>query len=92
MQSAAPYTGIIAGAEKLVRIHDIHQMVRDSAPLILSQFRRSHIEAAVDLQGVAVDDLATYPGRDMQRKLAFARGCGPQHDRQDQRIFLHVPC
>ena len=81
----AGQAGIFAGGEKLVGIQDIQKMVGNPPTLGGRQLGGSDIEVAVDLQGIAIDDLAAESGGEGQGQIALA-GTG-RADHCNQRAF-----
>jgi hypothetical protein len=53
-------------------------MVRDAAPLRQRDLIGADIEAAIDSGGVAADDFAAVPQRELDAERALARRRGPK--------------
>lgn len=71
--------GVLAGCERLVGICDINQMMRDAPAVGWREFGRPDVEPAIDLERVAVDDLAIELLGQMEAKLALAGAGGPNY-------------
>src|SRR5215813_9660090 len=73
------------GGEVDRRLDDVDQVMRDAATLFHRDFGRGYVEAAVDLNGIAVDDLAAEAFGQGDAQIALARRRGT--DDRDQRSF-----
>jgi len=63
----------VGGCVVHFRRHEVNQVVRHAAPLCGGDFGRGDLDLAVDLDGVAVDDLAARAQRERDAELALAR-------------------
>ncbi len=63
----------------LIRLNDVDEMMRNAAPLVSRHFVRADVKPPIDGCGIAADDFAPMPGREIDRERALARGCGTQN-------------
>ena len=68
----------------LGRLDDVDQMMRDAALLLRRHLVGADIEAAVDGGGIAADDLAAAPQRQLDAERALAC-CGRTQDGENRR-------
>ena len=78
---------IIAGGETRLGVQHVKQMVGYAAAGGDGRLGRADIEAAVELEGIAIDDFTRKGFGDAQCQLALAR-CGRADDRYQRT--LHV--
>jgi hypothetical protein len=71
----------------VTRIGDVEQPVRDKRSLVTRRLRGRRIEAAVDLEGVATDDLPAQPKGDKRCEPRFP-GAGRAANDQDRRLYF----
>ena len=81
---------VIARGETRLGVQHVKQMVGYAAARGGRRFGRADIEAAVQLEGIAIDDFTREGFGDAQRQLALSR-CGRTHDRH-QRISAATSC
>lgn len=72
----------IGGRKSLMRRHKIDQMVWNAATLLERHLGRSDLDLLVNLNGIAVDNLAAETERQFDSQTAFA-GSGRSDDRND---------
>ena len=72
--------GVIA-----TRVGDVEQPVGDTFPLVARRLRRGGVETAVDLEGIAADDLPSEPEGDERSELRLA-GAGRAANDQEPRL------
>jgi hypothetical protein len=80
----------LARREQSVRLQNIDQMMRNSAPLVRAQFGRADIEMAIYLERIAVDDFSLERLGQKQRQIAFPRSGGShqRNHRAPRSVFL----
>jgi len=81
-QSDSRQSRKVAGGEMLPGRNYIDQMMRNTLPFRDRSLRGPDVEAAVDLQGIVIDDLPISLPCKMQREIAFSRACRPEHDEE----------
>ena len=75
--AALSHAGIIARREQFRGFHDIDQVMGNALPFGGRNFGGAYIEAAVNLQRIAIDDFCAQRARDAKGQVAFARARGP---------------
>lgn len=80
---------IAGGRELLVGWHDVEKMMRYTAASIRRDLRGPHVEASIDLQGVASDDLPRERLRNPEAELALSRAGGTD-DSDERRRDAHA--
>ena len=73
LEGRSRQTGVSARCEFFIRRKNIDEMVRNPAPCFHGNFCGPNLQPAVDLDGVAVDDLAARAQRERDAELALAR-------------------
>ena len=62
-------------------------MMRHPAPIFQGGFGRRDVEAAIDLQGIAADDLSVESLGNAEREIGLAGAGGSQDNEQAQAFF-----
>ena len=71
---------VIAGGEDLVRLEEVHEVVRDGGLLGRANLGGADIEVAVDLGGIAAEDFSVPAASDFNGEGGFAGGGGAEDD------------
>ena len=82
---------VIRDGKRIGGVEDIDHVMRHAEHLVFSDFRRADVHAAIELHGVAGDDLTAEPpcDADGERGLARRRRTA-ESDRPDHRTALSV--
>jgi hypothetical protein len=62
-------------------------MVRDALPVLQGRLGGGHVEAAIDLEGVAADDLAAQELGETQCEVGLSGAGGAENRQQAQAFF-----
>ena len=83
--------GVLACGVTVGWVEHVQQMVRDTAALRQRCFGGADVEAAIKLEGIAIDDLARKFFANPQRECAFAgSGWAGDHDQGGLRMGIHL--
>ena len=71
---------VIASGERLVRVGNIDEVMRDAGALFVRGFGGAEIHTAVDGDGIATDDLAVEAFGEGEREGGFAAAGGSENE------------
>jgi hypothetical protein len=93
MNTAPGQLGVARGVEGCIRIEDIDQVVANRLSLSGAGFRRADVQEAIDLAGVAPDDLGAEGAGEAKAEVGLADGGRANNDRDgtDHRALLGHP-